>query len=797
MAVLLKEDGDRLLLETGGRILLSGQPETWTLVVNGVDRSEAFDLSSLNIVDQINEQPNTLSLEVFSFTPAIDQSIEVGFIYEPDGGKTLFAGTITSVRRLRWRADQGRIVYAIQAVDATRTLDALLVTKSYGSQSATAIVTDLIDTYTSGITRANLESGLASVETEFKMARVSDALTQVANLVGAFWYLDDDSDLHFFVTAETVDIPADIDSSNTDIRRDVTYEQDVSQVRNRIYVEGQGSASLVGVASGTAQIPVDDATVFDADGGSVVTPTHETLTYTGVAIGGSAGRLQSTASSPGSAPSLAEGSAGVLGGTYYYKVSFANAAGETTPGTSASVSPSAFASPSAPGVGVSSTVWGGLVVGTNNYKWKVTFVTALGETLGGTASATASGTTINPSSAQWVVVNNHLTTGSMALGTYYYKYTFSTPSGETLIAPTASSAVTLTGSQNAVEFAASGLPDPPSGAVFKLYRTVVGGTSTGPYYFVATVDASAAYTDRAADAQLGGEPPNFDTAGAYAMNLSNIPTGPTGVLGRRVYRTKSGGSEYFFVGQISDNSTTTMTDTIPDTSLGISPPLATTAGGHAVSLTSIPTGGADITQRVIYRTKAGETTDFYYIGSIDNNTTTTFTDNLPDASLGRLALTEATIGALAGDSSLTLTTVSGFPTAGWARSGSALLRYTGISSTTLTGIPAKKSVTSITRSGSTATATITTHGYTTGWYVTVAGATQSEYNGTYEITVTSANTFTYAVSGTPATPATGTIEAYGPGALLTGLSAGAAVSAAPMPEFLCTAACLVSWSADP
>jgi hypothetical protein len=74
-------------------------------------------------------------------------------------------------------------------------------------------------------------------------------------------------------------------------------------------------------------------------------------------------------------------------------------------------------------------------------------------------------------------------------------------------------------------------------------------------------------------------------------------------------------------------------------------------------------------------------------------------------------------------------------------------------------LDAPRSVTSITRAGATATATQTAHGYTTGVIVRVAGATQSQYNGEFSITVTGANTYTYTVTGTPATPATGTILA--------------------------------------
>lgn len=68
-------------------------------------------------------------------------------------------------------------------------------------------------------------------------------------------------------------------------------------------------------------------------------------------------------------------------------------------------------------------------------------------------------------------------------------------------------------------------------------------------------------------------------------------------------------------------------------------------------------------------------------------------------------------------------------------------------------------VTSITRSGSTATVTTTSPvNFVTGDYVTIANANQAEYNGTFQIAVTGASTFTYQVVGTPVTPATGSIQ---------------------------------------
>ncbi|MCK5606715.1 hypothetical protein KAR91_32735 [Candidatus Pacearchaeota archaeon] len=70
-----------------------------------------------------------------------------------------------------------------------------------------------------------------------------------------------------------------------------------------------------------------------------------------------------------------------------------------------------------------------------------------------------------------------------------------------------------------------------------------------------------------------------------------------------------------------------------------------------------------------------------------------------------------------------------------------------------------QSVSGITRSGTTATVTLGSHGYTTGKSVAHAGADQAEYNVTAVITKIDDDSYSYTVSGSPATPATGTITA--------------------------------------
>jgi hypothetical protein len=69
------------------------------------------------------------------------------------------------------------------------------------------------------------------------------------------------------------------------------------------------------------------------------------------------------------------------------------------------------------------------------------------------------------------------------------------------------------------------------------------------------------------------------------------------------------------------------------------------------------------------------------------------------------------------------------------------------------------SISSITRVGTTATATATAHGFVTTDYINVRGADQEEYNGDFIVTVVDADTFTYTMDADPGADATGTLLA--------------------------------------
>jgi hypothetical protein len=111
------------------------------------------------------------------------------------------------------------------------------------------------------------------------------------------------------------------------------------------------------------------------------------------------------------------------------------------------------------------------------------------------------------------------------------------------------------------EFTRHGIFSPVSAPAAATAAT--GTALTGDYrYKVTYINSGAVESD-------SGPATTTFTAAAENIALSDIPVAPTswGVASRRIYRTKDGGSTYFRVDTIDDNTTTTYEDAIVDGSL--------------------------------------------------------------------------------------------------------------------------------------------------------------------------------------------------------------------------------------
>lgn len=84
-------------------------------------------------------------------------------------------------------------------------------------------------------------------------------------------------------------------------------------------------------------------------------------------------------------------------------------------------------------------------------------------------------------------------------------------------------------------------------------------------------------------------------------------------------------------------------------------------------------------------------------------------------------------------------------------------------------------ISSLSSAGGVATAVSNGHSLASGREVTIAGAADAEYNGTFVATVVDANTFTYPISGSPNSPTSGTITATFSGAIAEVISEGVGI----------------------
>ena len=105
------------------------------------------------------------------------------------------------------------------------------------------------------------------------------------------------------------------------------------------------------------------------------------------------------------------------------------------------------------------------------------------------------------------------------------------------------------------------------------------GVLTGAYQYLVTFTTAAGET-------TAGPASAIVNPSSQQVALTNIPLGYTGsgVTGRNIYRTLAGGTVYYLLHSIADNTTTTYTDNTADGSLGSQqPPATSTAGSIAVT----------------------------------------------------------------------------------------------------------------------------------------------------------------------------------------------------------------------
>ena len=522
----------RLGLMRLGRDRLDRYAPTLMITVNGVDRSTGDVLiEGLSIREVLDGTPNTATFRFYGFTPVKGQIVKIG-LGSLDPEHSLFQGHILTTQQIYLGDKSTNIAWDVSCIGYEWLLNRRKVTARYTNASASAIALDLVTTWTDGFTGWHIDPSLPTIdEITFTNEDVIDCFDRLCKRIGGYWFTDYGKDVHLFITS--AEFAHTIEDGAVYGARDLVAETDLSQVRTRVFVEGDGSLTTVGVAVGATTIPLASSTFANASGGTVVSGPQR-LAYT--------------------SKSLLDGTGSKIGG----KTGLA---------------------PGVPTATIVSETSGNLSVG--QYRYAVSFVINGGETEAGNNSSqvTITHITILPSFTLGQSAGGSLT----ALGFYVYAATYLTAAGET----TANvGQIQLTGGNQTVNITSLSTSSDDRVTGRRLYRAYVGG-GDGQWRFVATINdnTTTTYTDSVADASLTVTPlPVTNTSGSGRIDLSNIPVGPTGTTSRRLYRSPVNvvsNSGYKFLDTLTGNVTTTYADNVADTQLGDELPLTSEVGPTA------------------------------------------------------------------------------------------------------------------------------------------------------------------------------------------------------------------------
>jgi hypothetical protein len=574
---------------------------------------------SLTKSDAINNTPVTLAFTARGWVP-VEGSDVVVTLGSKNNGRREFGGTILSTRH-RYVGDKpvaANMLYDVSCIDYTWGLDRRKVSGNYTNASVAAIAASLL-TFAPGYTlRVEPDIGAELLDQiTFTEQGLSSAFAQLAKRVGGDFLCDFAKVVHLFFENTALAPPTIVNAVHPSLAN-ISFTRDLSQVATRVLGNFGGSNALEQLAPGATLLPVETAAWYLPQGGTVLVG-QQRVTYGGLVVGGG-GSLVGPGASPTGAPNvaLAQGT-GVTVGDHGYAVTYQTATGESVPGPRVVITVGTFAPPAtAPVIG---TAIAGTGPNPGAHDYAVSFVTATGETVPG-PRATHATTDLTPEPTTALTPGTATSGGAVTPGGHDYAVSFVTATGETVPGPISGQGLTgVLDAPGAGMYYTPGqfnnlFPPNTDNWISVSFLNSVGETNVGSQFMYHT------YGD------VSGNPPTQD------INLTNIPVGPSGTTGKRIYLWSQDRNGQYLYKQDVSNATTGITGFPRNVTFvgNVGAPNVNTAYLQTIPLSSIPRGDASVTGRRLYRRSGGA--GLKLLTTLADNSATTYQDVTANASLG-------------------------------------------------------------------------------------------------------------------------------------------------------------------
>jgi hypothetical protein len=197
------------------------------------DLTEKFGAGKEPPVNDVNALMNAIGWFDGAYTRDLMFNIGSEVIITKDTIK-IFAGNIYEFDETKFGSIG--VEYSISCVDYNQLLDRFFVAEAYENQTADVIIKAIIDTFVSGegLTYANVQVAPIVSKAVFSYQKISDCITELADLLGYAWYLDYDKDLHF-VSRESNSAPIYLSDNSLNFR-DLSIKSTMADYRNSQYV---------------------------------------------------------------------------------------------------------------------------------------------------------------------------------------------------------------------------------------------------------------------------------------------------------------------------------------------------------------------------------------------------------------------------------------------------------------------------------------------------------------------------------------------------------------------------------
>jgi hypothetical protein len=679
-------------------------------------------------LDEVAIYPNALSAAqvaqqyaigrgaMVSVPPEVEQPLRITI--NSDTPELLFSGSLQTVD-LSYQGTPEQIAYPCSAIDDGARANRRRPFGTWVQISATTIAQYLAGV--AGLSASGVQAALPLVSVILDGTdEMNGALQQLATLIGGYFKWDDGV-LYLFQSDASAPPDAIDDTPHRFLDEPpISISVDSTQLRTRQCGKGHTESVLGDVAAGETQLPIPDAVMFNPTGGLAMAGTtpdgaqSQQIAYTGIRLGG-AGSLVGPGAAPNAPPVLTRViAAGLLGsGVYRYAIVHVTAAGKSLPSPVAIVATGTtqgepVANPAfAPTVDLED----GPGIESGVHKYAYSWVTAAGETLPSPIASVTHGVPAQLAPAS--IGGAYFYGFSITLPpstVYSYAYTFRRTSdgAETTLSPT-TSANSFDGRGFAIPLA--GCQAAPAGYTRVWYRTKAAG---GTFYRIPIgstageaggPDSGGDFLDHTADSLLSAVvAPVTNGTAPCRTKITEIVNGAivgSGITTIKLWRTPANSAQLKLLASFpADVPVGSIIDQTADGALGANAPVTNTTPvtttANQISVSGIALGPAATTAREIYRT-ALNGSQLKLLTTIANNSSTgPFVDNLADGSLGANAPVADTSGIAfaggqvnAGAVAISTASAAPFPTNGWAiASGGQVIRYTGITGNTLTGIPA-------------------------------------------------------------------------------------------------------------